>query len=188
KIRLSLLHKHIPFQTIELTNVEVSTSLSTRKGSKATCPALELEDGTIICDSYRIADTTIPPNEAEITLGKAYTRLIDVGLGDSNPQWAIWLELILPELINSPVPGTENHVYYTSKWSQAELQNIMETASDRFALIERAKLNILRSLLNCNPVIAKEVWEDTAVEIKAWVERMVERFPEIKGHLRPYDT
>ncbi|KAI8832728.1 hypothetical protein BC829DRAFT_408344 [Chytridium lagenaria] len=190
----------------------LSTSLSTRKGSKATCPALELEDGTIICDSYRIAEylestypdtpsiftgnTTIPPNEAEITLGKAYARLIDVGLGDSDPQWAIWLELILPELINSPVPGTENYVYYTSKWSQAELQNIMETASDRFALIERAKLNILpiaavlreRAGRNCNPVIAKEVWEDTAVEIKAWVERMVERFPEIKGHLRPYDT
>ncbi|KAI8832727.1 hypothetical protein BC829DRAFT_408343 [Chytridium lagenaria] len=208
KIRLALLQKGLPFETIEVTHIDISTTLTARYGKRATCPALELEDGTLLCDSYHIAEyleenypTPHPSSQAtplfplpaaEITLGKAFSRLVDLGLGDSDPQWAVWLELILPDLI------------------AAAPHAMTDKALERDALLERAKLNILpiaavlrerpgeflqgrepgftdfvvfgryAMCRNCNPGLAK-------AGIMEWVERMVERFPEIRGHLRPYD-
>ncbi|KAI8855278.1 glutathione S-transferase [Chytridium lagenaria] len=232
KIRLSLLHKRIPFQTVEMTLLEVSTDLTAKKGSKATAPALELEDGTLICDSYRIAEyleenypnapslftgtSTIPADPAAVTLGKAYGRLVDCGLGNSDPQWAVWFDLIFPDLQAAASEGSANREYFISDSRLGP--NGFQIQMDRPKkedLLGRAKLTVLPLITvlrerpgeffqgkepgfvdyvifgryamcrNNNPVICKQVWEDQGVEIEQWVERIIERFPEIKAHLRP---
>ncbi|KAI8830256.1 hypothetical protein BC829DRAFT_410786 [Chytridium lagenaria] len=213
KIRLALLQKGLPFETIEVTHIDISTTLTARYGKRATCPALELEDGTLLCNTViplpqpkshsekHSQDSSISDSVTLIRNGRS-------GLNSSSP-------------ISSPPHPCSHQTTPTSpptrNGGQEGTKAMTDKALERDALIERAKLNILpiaavlrerpgeflqgrepgytdfvvfgryAMCRNCNPGLAKQVWEDSAVEIMEWVERMVERFPEIRGHLRPYD-
>ncbi|KAJ3119018.1 hypothetical protein HDU96_003193 [Phlyctochytrium bullatum] len=232
KVRLSLLHKKVPFETKEIDLIGTATELSAKRGSKATVPALEFDDGSILCDSFKIAEylektypdapslftgtSAVPASEGEVALGKAYARLVDLGLGNSGPQWAVWYDIIAPEMLLSLPPGpNRDYIVQDSRHQPGGFQWQVERR-DKEDLIGRAKLNVqpLITILkerpgeffqgkepgfadfvlfgryamcrNSNPKIGKEIWDDQGVEIVQWVERMLQKYPEIKPHIKPY--
>ncbi|KAI9347026.1 hypothetical protein BDR26DRAFT_931795 [Obelidium mucronatum] len=230
KIHLALLQKQIPFEIVEVTHHDVHTSLSAKLGRKATSPAIELDDGTIICDSYRIAEfleETYPNQpslfsgsktneQAEVKIGKTYSFMMDKGLGDSDSEWAVWLELSLDGMQSRVVEGP-NRDYFLSdqKWGKDGFKQ-MSKKRENEDLVRRAKNSVMPLVAslkerpgeflqgqepgfvdfvvfgryamcrnNC-PELSKQVWEDHAVELEQWVQRLVDKFPSIQKHLRPY--
>ncbi|KAJ3095871.1 hypothetical protein HDU97_006445 [Phlyctochytrium planicorne] len=136
KIRLLLLHKRISFETIDMTFIDIQTSLTERlrkqnndPTAKATVPAIELDDGTIICDSFKIAEfleekypdapSSFDHGSAKevkdrgtLALGRRFARLVDTGLGNGAPQWTCLFDAIFPSLLAKFPPGL-NRDYFS---------------------------------------------------------------------------
>ncbi|KAJ3119021.1 hypothetical protein HDU96_003196 [Phlyctochytrium bullatum] len=232
KTRLSLLHKKVPFDTTEIDVLGVKTELSAKLGSKATVPALEFDDGSLLCDSFKIAEylertypdapslftstSTSAASEGELALGKAYARMVDLGLGESTPQWAVWFDVAAPDLYLSLPPGPNRDYAVSDARHQPGGFRWQMERRDKEDLIGRAKLNIqpLITILkerpgeffqgkepgfadfvlfgryamcrNSNPKLAKEIWDDQGAEVAQWVEGMLQKYPEIKPHIKPY--
>jgi glutathione S-transferase len=109
---MGFLHKGVPFETIPVTLIDVRRDLVTRSNqSNIYVPAIELPNGKFIYDSFHIAEWLEdnypdrpslftgdgqPTNKAQpehISMGKKYARMIDLGLGASKPEWAVWFDL-----------------------------------------------------------------------------------------------
>ncbi|KAJ3073764.1 hypothetical protein HDU98_000755 [Podochytrium sp. JEL0797] len=232
KTHLSLLHKDIPVEIEPVTHHDLKFKLTQeRGGQRTTSPAVELEDGSLLCGAFAIAEhleKTYPERPSlfsgsksshpdAVQAGKAYARMMDLGLGDSDSQWAVWLELALPSMADRVTPGP-NRDYFTSdaKWGPNGFQNMISSATPAETLA-RAKWNvwpIVQALKerpgeflqgqepgfvdyvvfgryamcrNCCPGLAKQAWEDQGEEIGLWVERIVSRYPSIRAHLRAYE-
>ncbi|KAI8614110.1 hypothetical protein BC830DRAFT_1169685 [Chytriomyces sp. MP71] len=233
KTHLSLLHKGLSFETVLATHWELKYELTARRGGqRTTSPAVELSDGTFLTDSFAIArwlEDTYPDAPSLFTggdaggaaaraVGERYARLVDVGLGDSDSEWAVWLELSVPGIAARVTKGDKNWEYFSSelKWGPGGLDGVLQKAKAG-DLITRAKHNVLPFVTvlkerpgeflqgpqpgfadfvvfgryamcrnNMEPTVAKEIWEDQGSEIVQWVRGIVERYPSIEKHLRPY--
>ncbi|KAJ3052620.1 hypothetical protein HDU99_008138, partial [Rhizoclosmatium hyalinum] len=181
---------------------------------KATSPAIELPDGKLLCGSFQIAeylDATYPDrpslfsgskdsSPAVVKAGKAYAFMMDQGLGDSDPEWAVWLDIIVDDIQKRVVPGP-NRDYFVSdaKWGPDGLKKMLARKEEQ-DLLTRVKANVLPLIAslknrpgeflqgeepgfvdyvvfgryamcrNNNPKLAKEIWEDQGKEIAEWVE------------------
>jgi len=220
KTRMDLLHKGVQFETIPVTLIDVRRDLATRsKQPNITVPAIELPNGEFIYDSFRIAEwletaypdqpslftgdgrTTNESSSEQITLGKNYARMIDLGLGASKPEWAVWFDLFFP-LLDQLMAKGEVQDYFRSdaRLGPQGYQKLM--ALDRQELIRRAKINlqpflqILRERPNeyfqgkypgqvdyvlfgryayCRMLdskLAKEIWQDQGEEIAQWIDKL----------------
>ncbi|KAJ3109933.1 hypothetical protein HK100_003213 [Physocladia obscura] len=231
KAHLALLHKGISVEIEEATHHDLRYKLTEKNGKRITSPSVELEDGSLLSGSFQIAEyleekysdrlslfTGSKSNHPDaVKAGKAYARLIEAGLGDSHPQWAVWLDLFFSDLDARVTPG-ENRDYFTSdlKWGLGGYEKMTKRKTEE-DLVARAKLNVLPLIQvlkdgkqlflqgeepglvdyivfgryamcrNNNPKLAKEIWEDQGNEIRGWVERIVERYPSIQKHLRAYE-
>ncbi|KAJ3095874.1 hypothetical protein HDU97_006448 [Phlyctochytrium planicorne] len=241
KVRLALLRKKISFETVPVTILDVSSTLTTRfraqkndPNVRATAPGIELEDGTLLFDSYTIAsylEETYPDAPSvfdhgtgkevkargTLALGKRVARVIDTGLGNSDPQWAVWYDMILPHMYAPYKPGPVRD-YFTldsRHGGPGGFQRALERPQKE-DLVGRSKKAIgpLVTLLkeqgdflqgskepgfadfvifgryamvrNNDVALAKEVFEGVDPVIGAWVGRMLDAFPELKPHLKPY--
>ncbi|KAI8807071.1 hypothetical protein BJ742DRAFT_814322 [Cladochytrium replicatum] len=235
KVHLSLLRKGIPFEIVEVTWLQLSTEITAKRGGKkATSPAIELEDGTIICDSYRIAEyleeqypdrpslftgtsdqfATDADRENATRLGKAYSRLIDTGLGNSDPQWAVWYDIIFPHIVNR-IPEGPNKDYFTSEarlgagvfkkqmerpqkedlvtLAKANVAPIIATLKERPGEFLQGKepgfvdfvvFGRYAMCRNNNKELCTSIFEDEGVEIREWIQGIIRTFPSIEKHLR----
>ncbi|KAJ3107355.1 hypothetical protein HDU97_004237 [Phlyctochytrium planicorne] len=239
KIRLALLRKRIPFETVVMNVLEISTILTERfraqnkdPNFKATAPTIELEDGTLLCDSFKIAlylEEAYPDapslfdhgtgmevkERGTLALGKRFARLMDTGMGASDPQWNVWFDVIFPQLYASYQPGPARD--YLSSDARLGGPGSFQAHMDRPQkedLVSRNNKAIgpLVTLLkeqgdflqgsepgfadfvifgryamvrNHDVAIAKEVFEGVDPVIGAWVERMLDAFPQVKDHLKP---
>ncbi|KAJ3220070.1 hypothetical protein HDU67_006826 [Dinochytrium kinnereticum] len=158
KIRLCLLHKRIPFETVEVEHIEIRDDLTKRFGAKATVPAIELDDGTIICDSFKIAEylektypdtpsvfsgTSEKASEAEIRIGKVLSRSFEIGI----PSWSGTFELIFHELTGAFAEGSENRAYFLSddRLGPNGYQTILARTADKEPL-KKFSINGLKPL------------------------------------------
>ncbi|KAJ3085399.1 hypothetical protein HK100_009059 [Physocladia obscura] len=236
KTRLSLLHMGIDVETEEASVCDLRYKLSEIHGKRITSPAIELEDGSLLCGSFDIAEyleDKFPDRLSLFTgslsksvdavkakhfkVGKTYARLIDAGLGASDPQWAIWFDLVFPD-IDKRVAQGEIREYFISdaRLGPGGYEKMCKRGAQE-DLVARAKLNVLPLIQvlkqnqgqflqgeepgfvdyvvfgryamcrNNNPKLAKEVWEDQGEEIQGWVERIVQRYPSIQKNLRAYE-
>lgn len=148
KTRLSLLHKGIQFRLVPMTNIEVYRDLSKLAGKppgQVTCPAIQLEEGTFIWDSFQIAkhlDERYP--EKPLILDERLTKLLDIGLGSGEPQWSVWFDLAFPYMLEfiQKNSDAENAEYFASP---SRLGTSLEslTVRDEEALKKRAKNALL---------------------------------------------
>ncbi|KAI9360836.1 hypothetical protein DFJ73DRAFT_793435 [Zopfochytrium polystomum] len=208
---------------------------------RITSPALEISsagggggDGdhpSLLCDSFRIAEyleashpdrpslfsgtSSSSSDAAAVRIGKAYARLVDLGLGNSDPQWGVWFDLIFPDL-QARLDAGANRDYFVSdaRLGPGGYAALMARPG-REDLVARARASLapVRTALaerpgeflqgaapgfadfvlfgryamvrNSNPALAKLVFEDVGEEIRAWVNGIVERYPQIQKHLRP---
>ncbi|CAF1113779.1 unnamed protein product [Rotaria sordida] len=185
-------------------------------GPNITVPAVELPDGQFIYDSFRIAEWLEdsypdapslftgdgkPSRDARpehVVTGKTYTRLIDLGLGASKSEWAVWYDLFFPQL-DQQIIGEEHRAYFTSDLRLGPQGYQKLLALDRQELIRRAKMNIqplvevLRERPNqyfqgthpgqvdyiifgryaycrmLDPVLTKEIWDEQGEELSNWI-------------------
>jgi glutathione S-transferase len=220
KTRMGFLHKGVQFETIPVTLLDVRHDLATRsKQSNISVPAIELPDGKFIYDSFHIAEwlentypdqpslftgdgqpTNKAPSEL-ISLGKNYARMIDLGLGASKPEWAVWFDLFFPQL-DQLMAEDEIRDYFRSdaRLGPQGYQKLMSL--DREDLIRRAKMNvqpllqILRERPNeyfqgthpgqvdyiifgryaycrmIDPQLTKQIWEDQGEELANWIDKL----------------
>ncbi|CAF1093263.1 unnamed protein product [Adineta ricciae] len=224
KTRLGLLHKNVQFETIPTTFLQLRGELAQRSGCPdITIPAIELLDGTFIYDSFRIAEwleTTYPDAPSlftgdgkssresqpeQVILGKNYSRLVDLGLGASKSEWAVWYELFFPQQ-DKLITGDEHRAYFTSdaRLGPQGYQKLL--ALDRQELTRRAKMNVqpLAQILHersneyfqgthpgqvdyiifgryayCRMLdaeLTKEIWNDQGEELNEWIERLCQAF------------
>ncbi|KAJ3095872.1 hypothetical protein HDU97_006446 [Phlyctochytrium planicorne] len=169
KIRLALLRKNIPFETIPVTLIDISTTLTERlrkqnndPTAKATVPAIELEDGTIICDSFKIAsfleeqDPNAPSffdygtakdvkERGTITIGKSLARLVDTGLDNGAGDL---LDAIFPALLSKFPPGP-NRDYFCNESRHGGKGGLEK----RIARCEKEDL-VAKSRSNMGPFVA----------------------------------
>ncbi|KAI8819006.1 uncharacterized protein EV422DRAFT_536306 [Fimicolochytrium jonesii] len=181
---------------------------------------------TFLYDSFRIAewlDTAYPDapslftgdgkptrgaHQPHITTGKAFARLIDLGLGASDPQWAVWFDLFFPELYAlhsaSSVPGLLDYFASDARLGLNGAHRLLSL--DRAELTARAKLTVLPLIQilkerpgeyiqgkwpgqadyvvfgryafcrTLNKQLCREIWEDQAPELEAWVERLCKAY------------
>lgn len=220
KTRMGFLHKGVQFETIPVTLIDVRRDLANRSNDPKICvPAIELPDGKFIYDSFRIAEwlehaypdrpslfsgdgqTTNDARPEQILIGKNYARMIDLGLGASKPEWAVWFDLFFPQLDQLMSEG-EVRDYFQSdaRLGPQGYQKLM--ALDRQDLIRRAKMNvqpllqILRERPNeyfqgkypgqvdyvifgryaycrmIDPKLTKEIWEDQGEELANWIDKL----------------
>ena len=220
KTRLGLLHKGVSFETIPIDFLQLRRDIATRSGHpNITIPAIELDDGRFIYDSFRIAEwleETYPDapslftgdgqssrmaNPDHVNTGKSYARLIDLGLGASVSEWAVWYDLFFPQL-DSLITGDELRAYFTSddRLGPQGYQKLL--ARDYQELKRRAKMNVqpLVQLLNERPgeyfqgqypgqvdyiifgryafcrmldvPLTKEIWNDQGEELNKWIDRI----------------
>ncbi|KAI8839757.1 hypothetical protein BJ741DRAFT_598592 [Chytriomyces cf. hyalinus JEL632] len=231
KAHLSILHKGLSVKLQTHTHWDIKNNLSARNGgNRTTSPAIDLEDGSLLCDSFAIAEYleakfpdkpslfsgSLSHDPAAVLVGKQYARFINAGLGDSDPQWAVWLELSVADLAARIPQDSKYRKYFTSdaKWGETNgFEKMVKRTRDE-DLVGRAKLNVLPLVAalksqpflqgsepgfvdyvvfgryamcrNANPALAKQVWEDQGVEIAKWVESIVGRYPSIAKHLRAH--
>lgn len=222
KTRMGLLHKKASFKTIPVTLLDVRGDLSRRsKQPQISAPAIELPDGTIIYDSFRIAEwlenaypnapslftgdgkLTSEARQECIILGKNYARMMDLGLGASKPEWAVWFDLFFPKL-DKLIKGEDLRAYFVSdiRHGPQGYQKLMSL--DRQEYIRRAKMNIqpLVQILKERPneyfqgthsgqvdyiifgryaycrsldaQLTKEIWNDQGEELSTWIRKMCE--------------
>ncbi|KAJ3095873.1 hypothetical protein HDU97_006447 [Phlyctochytrium planicorne] len=244
KTRLTLLRKGISFEAIIINHLDVSTTLTERfraqnndPNFRATAPTIELEDGTLLNDSYQIAlylEETYPEapsvfdfgsakqvmERGSLAMGKRVAKLFNEGMGNSDPQWQVWYDIIVPQWFGAYPPGPLRD-YVTQDWrhgdgNPGDFQKSVERPQKE-DLVGRSKKAIgpLVTLLkeqgdflqgqepgfadfavfgryvmvrNTDTAIAKEIFEGVDPVIGAWVERMLEAFPEARAHLKPYST
>jgi hypothetical protein len=160
KTRLSLLHKNVPFETIPVTLADIRQDLIRRSGqANLTAPAIELPDGRILFDSFRISEwleenypdaqslftgdgqSTSNADRGHLQMGKNYARLVDLGLGASKPQWNVWFELCFPQLDRLMIER-ETSDYFRSdlRLGPNGYQRLICLNQDE--LTERARLNL----------------------------------------------
>jgi len=224
KTRLGLLHKNVKFETIPINFLDLRGELVTRSGQpNITVPALELPDGTFIYDSFRIAewlDDAYPDapslftgdgkssREAHpdhVATGKTYARLIDLGLGASKSEWAVWYDLFFPQL-DQQITGEEHRAYFTSdaRLGTQGYQKLL--ALDRQELVRRAIMNVqpLVQTLRERPgqyfqgthpgqvdyiifgryaycrmldqELTKQIWDNQGQEISHWIRNLSQAF------------
>ena len=220
KTRMGLLHKGVKFETVPINFLDLRGELATRSGQpNITIPALELPDGTFIHDSFHIAewleDTYLDApslftgdsksardaRPEHVTTGKTYARLIDLGLGASKSEWAVWYDLFFPQL-DQQIIGEEQRAYFTSdaRLGPHGYQKLL--ALDRQELIRRAKVNVqplVQTLRErpgqyfqgthpgqvdyiifgryaycrmLDPVLTKEIWDDQGEELSHWIHNL----------------
>ncbi|KAJ3208974.1 hypothetical protein HDU83_005297 [Entophlyctis luteolus] len=234
KTHLSLLHKNVPVEVQEITYLDLRSAefMAKNGGNPGTSPAVELPDGSILCDSFRIAEYleseypdapslfsgSTSKDPAAIAAGKAYAFMMTCGLGDSDPEWAVWMHLTAEDLAAKCAPGPL-HDYFVSdrKWGGENAFAKFCAVKREQDLVKRAKANLMPLVKtlknrpgeflqgvepgfvdyvvfgryamcrNCNPTLAKEIWEDEAKEIADWVDRLLARYPSVRQHLQPYD-
>ncbi|KAJ1563087.1 hypothetical protein HK405_002098 [Cladochytrium tenue] len=134
KVYLSLLRKGVPVELVPSPVLDTVTTLAGRRagddaGARVTLPAIELDDGRLLCDSFRIAEwleaefpqapsvfaagpSTAAAVPAALAAGRAYARLIDLG-ADSSAEWTAWYELAFPYM-QARVPAGAARDYFTS--------------------------------------------------------------------------
>jgi hypothetical protein len=220
KTRMSLLHKGVPFETIPVTLIDIRRDLASRSNqSSITSPAIELPDGKFISDSFRISEWLEdaypdrpslftgdgqPTNKSQsehILTGKNYARMIDLGLGASKPEWAVWFDLFFPQLDQLMSEG-EVRDYFRSDVRLGPQGYQKLISLDREELIRRAKMNvqpllqILRERPNeyfqgkypgqvdyvifgryayCRMIdsqLTKQIWEDQGEELANWIDKL----------------
>ncbi|TPX69342.1 hypothetical protein SpCBS45565_g02586 [Spizellomyces sp. 'palustris'] len=162
KTRMALLHKQVKFETVPVTLLDIRGPIAKRSGlPNIQAPAIELPDGTFLYDSFRISEwletaypdapslftgdgqSTRQANPAHLTTGKAYARLVDLGLGSSSPEWAVWFELCFPEVCKfhqEGVPGLYEYFISDQRLGPSGREKLF--ALDRVELIRRAKLTV----------------------------------------------
>ncbi|UJR34574.1 hypothetical protein I4U23_027350 [Adineta vaga] len=220
KTRMGFLHKGVEFETIPVTLIDVRRDLAVRSNlPNISVPAIELPNGEFIYDSYRIAEwleNTYPDRPSlftgdgkptniaqleHIITGKNYARMIDLGLGASKPEWAVWFDLFLPKLDQLMAEG-EIRDYFRSD-SRHGPQGYQRLISlNQQELIRRAKMNvqplvqILRERSNeyfqgkypgqvdyiifgryaycrmIDPQLTKVIWEDQGEELINWINKL----------------
>ncbi|ORY74329.1 glutathione S-transferase [Leucosporidium creatinivorum] len=160
KTRLSLLHKGVEFETREVTFTELR-ALAPRWGVKrAIAPSIELTDGTIISDSWKIAEwlektypdrpslflpsskTPVDGSSPEMQVARSYAVMFNAGYGDSDPGWATFFELVAKTL--EQALGSEDREYYTSDAKLGVKDGWKKlTSADPTSLLERSKASVL---------------------------------------------
>ena len=224
KTRMGLLHKGVAFETVPINFLDLHGELANRaKDPNITIPAIELPDGTFIYDSFRIAEwlESSYPNAPSlftgdgqlscsarpelVTMGKNYARLIDLGLGASKPEWAVWYDLFFPQL-DQQIFGEEHRAYFTSDARLGPNGYQKMLALDRVELVRRAKMNVqpLIQILRerpgqyfqgthpgqvdyiifgryaycrvLDPQLAKEIWNDQGNELDQWIQRLSQAY------------
>ncbi|CAF3658817.1 unnamed protein product [Rotaria sp. Silwood1] len=220
KTRMGLLHKGVEFETIPATLLDFRRDLARRSNQPhIAAPAIELPDGTFIYDSFRIAEwleNTYPDAPSlftgdgklscdarpeHIIVGKNYARMIDLGLGASKPEWAVWFDLFFPQL-DKLIAGDEHRAYFISDARHGPQGYQKLLALDRQELIRRAKMNVqpLVQVLREHPneyfqgthpgqvdyvifgryaycrmldaKLTKEIWNDQGEELNNWIQRL----------------
>lgn len=221
KTRLGLLHKNVTFETVPVNFLDVRGELARRSAHPdITIPAIELPDGTFIYDSYRIAEwleETYPEAPSLFTgngklardcdpdhvlSARNYTRLMDLGLGASKSEWAVWYDLFFPQL-DQQIIGEEQRAYFTSDARLGPQGYQKALAIDRQELTRRAKANVqpLVQLLRERPQhqyfqgthpgqvdyiifgryaycrmldqqLAEEIWNQQGEELNNWIGNM----------------
>ena len=220
KTRFGLLHKGVPFETVGIDFLQLRGDIATRSGQpNITVPAIELADGRFICDSFRIAEwleETFPDAPSLFTgdgqptrlatvdhlnTGKSYARLIDLGLGASASEWAVWYDLFFPQL-DALIVGDELRAYFTSDRRLGPQGYEKQLSRDYQELKRRAMMNVqpFVQLLNERPgeyfqghypgqvdyiifgryafcrmldgTLTKEIWNDQGEELSRWIDRM----------------
>lgn len=226
KTRMGLLHKNVEFETVPINLLDLRGGLAKRSGHpNITVPAIELPDGTFIYDSFRIAEwleETYPDapslftgdgksardaHPEHVLTGKNYSRIMDLGLGASKSEWAVWYELFFPKL-DQQILGEEQRAYFTSdaRLGPQGYQKVM--GLDRQELIRRAKMNVqpLVELLRerpgqyfqgthpgqvdyiifgryaycrmLDPVLTKEIWDEQGEELSNWIQKLCQAYNE----------
>lgn len=220
KTRMGLLHKGVPFETVSVTLIDLRRDIAARSNEpNIYLPAIELPNGTFIYDSFRIAEwleKTYPDrpslfsgdgrstNDAQpeqILVGKNYARMIDLGLGASKPQWAVWFDLFFPQLDQLMAEGEVRDYFHSdARLGPQGYQKLMEL--DRQDLIHRVKMNVqpLLQILRerpdeyfqgkypgqvdyvifgryaycrmIDPKLTKEIWEDQGEELANWIAKL----------------
>lgn len=220
KTRMGFLHKGVPFETVPVTLIDVRRDLATRSNqSDIYVPAIELPNGTFIYDSFHIAEwleNTYPDrpslftgdgqstNEVDskhLLMGKNYARMIDLGLGASKPEWAVWFDLFFPQLDQLMSEGeVRNYFRSDARLGPQGYQQLISL--DQQELIRRAKMNIqpLLKILRERPdeyfqgthpgqvdyvifgryaycrmidrKLTKEIWEDQGKELANWIDKL----------------
>lgn len=220
KTRMGLLHKGVQFETVPVTLIDVRHDLASLSNQpNITVPAIELPNREFIYDSFRIAEwleNTYPDqpslftgdgqstNKAQsehIQMGKNYARMIDLGLGASKPEWAVWFHLFFPQLDQLMSEG-EIRNYFRSAIRLGPQGYEKLISLDRQELIRRAKMNvqpllqILRERPNeyfqgkhpgqvdyiifgryaycrmIDPQLTKQIWEDQGEELSNWIDKL----------------
>ncbi|CAF0765493.1 unnamed protein product [Adineta steineri] len=226
KTRMCLLHKGVQFETIPVTLLDVRGDLAHRSNKPDIyVPAIELPDGQFIYDSFHIAEwleNTYPDQPSlftgdgqstnkshlgHITMGKNYARMIDLGLGASKPEWAVWFDLFFPQL-DQLISDEKLSNYFRSdaRHGPQGYQKLMSL--DRQDLIRRAKMNIqpLVQILQERPneyfqgkhpglvdyvifgryaycrmldsQLTKQIWEDQGEELSIWIDKLSKAYDE----------
>ncbi|CAF2753698.1 unnamed protein product [Rotaria sp. Silwood2] len=224
KTRMSLLHKGVKFETISATLLDFRGDLARRSNQRhISAPAIELPDGTFIYDSFRIAEwlENAYPNAPSlftgdgklscdawpehINLGKNYARMIDLGLGASKPEWAVWFDLFFPQL-DKIITGEEHRAYFISDARHGPQGYQKLLSLDCQELMRRAKMNIqpLVQILRERPneyfqgthpgqvdyvifgryaycrmldtKLTREIWNDQGEELNTWIKKLSQAY------------
>jgi hypothetical protein len=224
KTRMGLLHKGVKFETIPINFLDLRGDVATRSGQpNITVPAIELPDGKFIYDSFRIAEwleETYPnapslftgdgkpscnAQSEHVATGKNYARMIDLGLGASKSEWAVWYDLFFPHL-DQVIIGEELRAYFVSdaRLGPNGYEKLLKL--DYEELARRAKLNVqpLVQILRerpgqyfqgthpgqvdyiifgryaycrmLNPKLTKEIWDDQGIELSNWIRTLSEAY------------
>ncbi|GAA5887244.1 hypothetical protein JCM6882_002461 [Rhodosporidiobolus microsporus] len=166
KTRLSLLHKEVEFEEREVTYMELKEFAGRFGGQKPITPFIELANGELIWDSWRIAewleekypnkpslflpDAATPLNSADpaLKLAKNYAVLVNKGYGDSDSQWSPFFELsaegiagLMPD--ESPGEPNQTRLYYQSD-AKLGMKDAWKTlmSLDKNAMTGQAKASV----------------------------------------------
>ncbi|KAJ1548465.1 hypothetical protein HK405_003088 [Cladochytrium tenue] len=235
KVLLTLLRKGHDIEPAPSNALDTRTTLAGRHvdgpDARVLLPSIELSSGELLSDSFRIAGhleathagapsvfaagpsaATAPP--AAVAAGRAYARLVDLGLGNSTPGWGVWFELSVAGIVARMPAGAARDYVVESAGLQvlvAPPAALVEELKGRARAGVRPFADALRErpgeflqgpepgfvdfvvfgryamLRNSNAALAKELWEDVDPEIAAWVDRMLDYFgrDKLAKYLRP---
>ncbi|GAA5839813.1 hypothetical protein JCM11251_001222 [Rhodosporidiobolus azoricus] len=180
KTRLSLLHKGVEFEEREVTYMDLKEYAPRFKGQKPVTPFVELPDGELIWDSWRIAEwlerqypdrpslflpdapTPVNADDPALKLAKNFATLVNKGYGDSDSQWSPFFELAaegIAGLMPDEEPGEPNpsRLYYQSD-EKLGMKNAWKTlmSLDKAAMTSQAKASLapLEGVLAGSPFLS----------------------------------
>ncbi|RKO92271.1 hypothetical protein BDK51DRAFT_23171 [Blyttiomyces helicus] len=134
KTRMALLHKKVDFCVVELSFGDITSEAFKKKTGMARpfVPLIELPDGTLISDSFHIAEylETAYPNAPSLFLPTAplpsppptspafqtahqFACLIDAGLGSSDARWSTFFELAGPAIARQIVNDADRAYFFS---------------------------------------------------------------------------